>query len=108
MIKRHVLLLLAVGVGAAFVTAPASASEQSITIDNFTFRPATVTVHAGTSVTFENVDDIPHSVVMVDGSFHSKALDTDDKVSVVFDKVGDFAYFCGIHPHMQGKITVVP
>ena len=63
-------------------------------------------VKAGTTVTFENDDDIPHLVVATDGSFRSKALDTGDSFAFTFTKSGDFPYFCGIHPQMQGKITV--
>ena len=101
--------MLALGALVSIVmTSPAMAAEQIVTIENFTFKPAAITIHAGTAVTFKNVDDIPHSVIMGDGSFHSKALDTDDKVSVPFGKIGDYAYFCGLHPHMQGKVTVMP
>lgn len=102
---RSVLLAFAVSLA---LGVPVSAAEQLVTIENFTFKPADITIHAGTSVIFKNSDDIPHSVVMADGSFHSKALDTDEKASVTFAKVGAFAYFCGLHPHMQGKITVIP
>lgn len=79
---------------------------QRVKIDNFTFTPQDLTVKAGTTVTFENADDIPHLVVATDNSFHSKALDTGDTYAFTFTKPGDFPYFCGIHPHMQGKITV--
>jgi plastocyanin len=85
-----------------------AAGDPTVTIENFIFKPAALTIHAGNSVIFKNADDIPHSVVMSDGSFHSKALDTDDHVSVAFPKPGDYGYFCGLHPHMQGVINVVP
>jgi len=85
-----------------------AAAQQLVTIENFTFKPAAVTVHAGAKVTFKNVDDIPHSVVLVDGTFHSHALDTNDEVSIAFARVGEYSYFCGLHPHMQGKVVVVP
>ena len=52
--------------------------------------------------------DIPHLFVANDGSFRSKALDTSDIYSFTFTKAGDFAYFCGLHPHMQGKVIVSP
>jgi plastocyanin len=60
------------------------------------------------NVTLENSDDIPHSVVMSDKSFRSKPLDTHDKTTFTFAKPGVVEYFCGLHPHMKGKITVVP
>ena len=99
-------LVLALGLLTA--AGGAASADPSVTIENFTFTPTALTVHAGTRVLFKNADDIPHSVVLADGSFHSRALDTDETVAVTFARAGDFAYFCGLHPHMQGKITVVP
>jgi plastocyanin len=84
------------------------AEDAKVSIDNFTFAPAVLTVKPGTTVTFENHDDIPHLVVDAGGKFRSKALDTDDKFSVTFDQPGEIAYFCGLHPHMTGKIIVAP
>ena len=84
------------------------ADEAKVGIDNFTFTPAELTVKAGSTVTFENHDDIPHLVVATDGAYRSKALDTNDRFSVSFDKPGEYAYFCGLHPHMKGKIVVAP
>lgn len=87
--------------------APAHAADAPrIKIENFAFTPKTLTVKAGTTVVFENDDDIPHLVVATDNSFRSKALDTGDTYAFTFQTAGDFAYFCGLHPHMQGKITV--
>ena len=84
------------------------ADDASVGIDNFAFTPDTLTVKPGANVTFVNHDDIPHLVVAVDGKYRSKALDTNDKYSVTFDKPGEYAYFCGLHPHMKGKIIVAP
>ena len=90
------------GVGAQ-EKAPAGVAVK---IDNFSFGPATVTVPVGTTVTWTNRDDIPHTVVSTDGVFKSKALDTDDKFSFVFSKPGTYPYFCSIHPKMTGQIVV--
>jgi plastocyanin len=87
---------------------PAHAAVATVGIDNFAFTPETLTIKPGDTVVFENHDDIPHSIVESSGKFRSKALDTNDKYSVSFDKVGDIAYFCGLHPHMKGKIVVAP
>jgi plastocyanin len=89
----------------------ASAQEKTVAIaevkiDNFSFGPAALTVPAGTTVTWTNRDDIPHTVVSTDGAFKSKALDTDDKFSFVFSKPGTYPYFCSIHPKMTGQIIV--
>jgi plastocyanin len=89
-------------------TLVAAADNAKVGIDNFAFTPETLTVKPGTAITFENHDDIPHLVVAVDGKYRSKALDTNDKFVITFDKPGEYAYFCGLHPHMKGKIVVAP
>jgi plastocyanin len=84
----------------------ARAAEANVTIENFTFQPAQLTVKAGTTVTWKNHDDIPHTVVSAGGEFRSKALDTDDSYSFTFAAAGDYKYFCSLHPHMTGMIKV--
>jgi len=86
----------------------AAPGEAHLTIDNFTFKPDIVAVRVGTTIVWENNDDIPHSIVEKTGKFHSAALDTEDKFSFTFDKAGTFEYFCGLHPHMTGKVVVAP
>jgi plastocyanin len=93
---------------AAVSTSPVRAADMEVNIDNFAFTPMEFTVKAGTTIVFHNRDDIPHSVVGSKGEFHSKALDTDDSFSFTFAKAGTYAYSCGLHPRMQGKITVTP
>ena len=82
------------------------ASSVEVKIDNFSFGPATLTVAAGTTVTWTNRDDIPHTVVSDDKVFKSKVLDTDEKFSFTFTKPGTYPYFCSIHPKMTGKVVV--
>jgi plastocyanin len=83
-------------------------STMEVKIDNFSFGPVTLTVPVGTTVTWINRDDIPHTVVSTDDSktFKSKVLDTDEKFSFTFSKVGTYPYFCSIHPKMTGKVIV--
>ena len=95
-------LMLCAGSGAA------SAADALVKIDNFTFGPQTLTVPVGTTVTFENDDDIPHVVVEKEGKFRSKALDTGDKFTQQFTAAGTVEYYCAIHPMMTGKIVVTP
>src|SRR5271170_6797241 len=83
-----------------------SATTAEVKIDNFSFGPGTITVTAGTTVTWTNRDDIPHTVVSTDGIFKSKVMDTDEKFSYTFTKPGSFPYFCSIHPKMTGKVMV--
>ena len=83
-----------------------TATTAEVKIDNFSFGPTALTVPVGTTVTWTNRDDIPHTVVSTDGVFKSKALDTDDKFSFVFSKPGTYSYFCSIHPKMTGQMIV--
>jgi plastocyanin len=85
---------------------PVVAADAIVKIDNFTFDPPRLTVKAGTSVTWYNEDDIPHTVVASGKSFRSKTLDTDDKYTFTFMTPGAYEYFCSLHPHMTGTIVV--
>ena len=84
----------------------ARAEDPMVEIDNFTFTPPTLTVKTGTTVTWRNQDDIPHTVASSARLFKSKALDTDDSFSFTFKDVGSYEYFCSLHPHMKGTIVV--
>ena len=101
-------LIFATAALGIILTLPAVAAGNEVNIDNFAFTPNEFAVKAGTTVVFRNRDDIPHSVVGNEGEFHSKALDTDDSFSFPFAKAGTYAYSCGLHPRMQGKIVVTP
>ena len=93
--------------GAGALLAAAAAPATTVSIDNFTFTPPTLTVKAGTTVTWTNRDDIPHGIASSTGAFaKSKALDTDDSYSFVFTTPGTYKYFCYLHPHMVGSIVV--
>jgi plastocyanin len=83
-----------------------SAAASEIKIDNFVFGPQTITVPVGSTVTWINKDDIPHTTVSTDGVFKSKVMDTDEKFSFTFTKAGTYSYFCSVHPKMTGKVVV--
>jgi plastocyanin len=100
-----VRIAIAAAVSLLLGSAQARADETNVTIDNFTFQPAQLTVKVGTTVTWKNHDDIPHAIVSA-GKFRSKTLDTDDSYSFTFTAAGDYKYFCSLHPHMTGTITV--
>ena len=95
-------MLSTVSIATKATPVPAAAVE----IGNFTFKAPMMSVKAGTTVTWTNGDDIPHTVVSKDGLFKSKVLDTGDHFSFTFAKPGEFGYFCSLHPHMTGKIIV--
>jgi amicyanin len=107
--RRAVVVAMLLGpVAGALLAFGAIAAQEpnEVTIDNFTFGPPELTVVVGTTVKWANHDDIPHNVVNKDKVFRSKALDTDDSYSFTFASAGTYDYFCGLHPHMQGKIIV--
>ena len=106
---RAVAIAVLLGpVAGALLAYGAVAAQQpgEVTIDNFTFGPPELTVAVGTTVKWVNHDDIPHTVMEKNKAFRSKALDTDDAFSFTFASAGTFDYFCGLHPHMVGKIVV--
>jgi plastocyanin len=84
----------------------AEAAANTIEISNFSFAPPVLTVPVGTTVTWVNDDDEPHTVVESDTLFKSHALDTGDKFSFTFTTPGKFQYFCTIHAHMVGTVVV--
>ena len=90
----------------ASTTAPAPTGPNAVSISNFAFAPATLTVPVGTTVTWTNHDEEPHTVVAGDGSFHSPGLGTDATFSNTFATAGTFDYVCSIHPFMHGTVVV--
>lgn len=101
-----VLALVGSGSPPAVAAAPAAPASSEIKIDNFSFVPAVVKVAVGTTVTWVNHDDIPHTAVSTEKVFKSKVLDTDDKYSFTFTKAGTYPYFCSLHPKMTGQVVV--
>ena len=87
-------------------TSTASTNPNEIVIANFSFEPATLTVKAGTTVTWVNHDDEPHTATATDKRFNSKTLDNGDRFSQEFNAPGVYNYYCALHPHMTGKIIV--
>jgi plastocyanin len=85
-----------------------AARAATIKIDNFAFAPSDLTVAAGTTVTWKNVDGEVHRVKDDHNGFSSAALDTDDSYSHTFATPGVYHYFCSIHPYMVGTIVVKP
>ncbi|WP_019684029.1 cupredoxin domain-containing protein, partial [Mycobacterium avium] len=89
------------------VTAPpAAAGPNQVVIDGFAFAPATLTVPAGTTVTWINRDEEPHTVAASDGSFHSPGMGTGAVFTHTFSAAGTFDYVCSIHPMMRGTVVV--
>ena len=91
--------------------APASGDSSSgevaqVSIDNFAFTPQKLTVKRGTSISWTNHDDIPHTVDQDDHIFSSSVLDTNQKFQHTFTDPGQFLYYCRLHPKMTGTVVV--
>ncbi len=105
--KLNFVLILMLAISAmAFTSRTPSANPNEIVITNFSFEPATLTVKAGTTVTWINHDDEPHTATATDKRFNSKTLDTGDRFSQEFNAPGVYNYYCALHPKMTGKIIV--
>ena len=108
---RTLLCRMLLGLGllvSATASLAADAAPNQVRIDNFSFSPATLTVVVGTTVTWVNYDDIPHTVVHDNDTrlFKSPPMDSEEKYSFTFTVPGTYTYFCSIHPHMVGVIVV--
>jgi plastocyanin len=96
------------GSGKLAETAAGTDAAPQVMIDNFVYSPIPLTVKVGTTVTWINHDDIPHTVDSTQGKFKSAALDTDDKFEFRFTEAGEYPFYCRIHPKMTGKVIVQP
>ena len=104
----QVLLLGTMAAVVSHATATEAAAQGSTIVmaKDFMFAPTALTVAAGSTVTWTNRDEEPHSVVSESGVFRSGALDTNESFSFRFDKAGTYRYTCSIHPRMVGTIVV--
>ena len=106
------MLLTAIGMvalGAMEVYIPSVAETSNptqIVVKDFMFSPTPVTVKAGSTVTWVNMDDEPHTVVSNTKMFRSGALDTKESFSFKFVEPGTYHFTCSIHPRMVGVIVV--
>jgi plastocyanin len=106
------LIFGAVAVSLLLATLPGAgagageAQSNSVVMKNFDFSPMSLTIKAGSSVTWKNLDGEPHTVTSVDGMFRSGALDQNDTFTFKFDKPGTYKYLCSIHPRMMAAIVV--
>jgi plastocyanin len=110
--RRTQMLLTAVGMvvmGAMEMHIPSFADTtdaSKIIVKDFMFSPTPLTVKAGSTVTWTNMDDEPHTVVSDTGVFKSGGMDTNESFSFKFDKPGTYHFTCSIHPRMVGTVVV--
>src|SRR4051812_32631549 len=91
---------------ASGTTVTAAAASTGVTIKDFKFGPASVSVNVGDTITWTNQDIAPHTATASDGSFDTGSISQGKSGSHTFDKAGTFAYICSIHPSMKGTVTV--
>jgi plastocyanin len=97
------MLWLVAASGAANAETP---DPNRIVVKDFMFMPNSLTVKAGSTVTWANMDDEPHAVVSNTGLFRSAAMDTNESFSFKFEQAGTYHFRCSIHPRMVGTIVV--
>jgi plastocyanin len=111
-IKPGMCVVTALAVAAlaagALASQGAPAADAKVQIDQYAFLPQRITVKPGTTVTWTNDDDAPHTIASSAKVFKSRPLDTGDKFSFTFTTPGTYAYFCSVHPQMTGTVTVEP
>jgi plastocyanin len=103
------ILLGATGLPAAPRPAPAAAkgaARPQVVIDHHVYTPAALVVPVGTTVTWVNRDEDPHTVTSEASLFTSSGLETDEAYSRTFTKPGTYVYFCALHPLMRAKVIV--
>jgi plastocyanin len=101
--------------GMSMPTTSQSTSDQpvatnTVSIKNFAFDPISITVKVGTTVTWTNADQDPHTVTSdgKSGPLNSKPLNQGDTFQYTFSQAGTFSYLCTIHPFMTATVTVTP
>jgi len=111
-IRRTQLVLTAVvalilgGMEMFLPSAAETSGTAKIVVKDFMFNPTPLTVKAGATVTWTNMDDEPHTVVSDTGTFKSGGMDTNESFSYKFDKPGTYHFTCSIHPRMVGTVVV--
>ena len=112
MITRRTALRLAIAAAASplavkMAQADGHATTHTVTIRNFAFEPANLTINAGDTVRFVNEDGAPHTATADNGGFDTGNLRRGQSAAVQFPAAATFSYFCAVHPRMKGSITVV-
>jgi plastocyanin len=83
-------------------------ATNAVTIQNYSFTPADITVKQGTTVTWTNKDSVAHTVTETDGQTGPSSSDVNPGATYTFtfSKAGTYHYHCSIHPEMVGTVTV--
>jgi plastocyanin len=106
LLRAFAATMLVTSISASGISAALAQDANMVVMKNFDFSPMTLTVKAGTTVTWKNLDGEPHTVASPDGVFRSHALDQGDTFTYKFDTPGTYKYICSIHPKMMAAIVV--
>jgi len=111
-IKPGMCVVTALAVAAlaagALASQGAPAADAGVQIDQYAFLPQRITVKPGTTVTWTNDDDAPHTIASSAKVFKSRPLDTGGQILLHVHDARHYAYFCSVHPQMTGTVTVEP
>jgi len=108
--RRTLSVKLAGGALASSLARPATAhaaDDTSVTISDFKFAPASITIHVGDTVTWTNDGPSAHTATANNGSFNTGVLQKGHSASHTFTTAGTFTYICSIHPFMHGTVVVL-
>jgi plastocyanin len=108
-IRGLAVLMLVAAVAVIALASPGAARAQddaSVDIFDFGFDSPSITIEAGSTVTWTNTGNAPHTVTADDGTFDSGTLDNGGTFSFTFDTPGTYTYHCEIHPNMTAEIVV--
>jgi LPXTG-motif cell wall-anchored protein len=83
-----------------------AAASGSVTVADYSFAPATITISQGDTVTWTNNGPTPHSATSTGGSFDTGIFPAGQSRSHTFTEAGSFSYFCTPHPQMKGTVVV--
>jgi plastocyanin len=97
---------VATAVALVAVARTPAATTAAVGIKDFTFSPTTLTVPVGTTVTWTNHDEVPHTITSAVGAFGSSGLSHEETFAQTFTKGGTYQYFCSVHPRMRATVIV--
>ena len=87
-------------------TSAATTTDLEAEIQDFSFAPPSISVAVGSTVTWRNAGDAPHTVTASDGSFDSEMIAAGGSWARTFETAGTFTYVCAFHPQMEGVVEV--
>jgi plastocyanin len=87
-------------------SSPPPAGANAVSIQNYAFSPSTLTVSAGTTITWTNQDSVSHTITSDSGAFDSGSIASGNTNSYTINTPGTYSYHCSIHPSMKASIIV--